>query len=61
MGAKRPKFGAEGTVLENLRDILEKLFLRNVIRRKNIDILGLQIFFVIFEKLFFKTAIKSEN
>ena len=40
------KFGTEGAVLENFSDILEKLFLKNAIKSKNIAILGLEKLFV---------------
>ena len=48
LGAKRPKFGAEGAVQKHFSDILEKLFLRNAVKSKNVAILNLQTFFLIF-------------
>ena len=50
LGAKSPKFGAEGAVLDNVSYILEKLFLKNVIKSENFAILGLENLFVIFSK-----------
>ena len=60
LGAKRPNFGAEGAVLENFSDILEKLFLKNVIKLKKILYWVYKNFRYFFEKLLLKTAIKSK-
>ena len=38
LGAKRPKFGAEGAVLEISSDFSENLFLKNAITSKNCGI-----------------------
>ena len=61
LGAKHPKFGAVGAVLENHSDVLEKLFLKNTIERKNFCYIGFRKICAIFSKNVFKTAIKSEN
>ena len=39
-GRKMPEFGAKGAVLENFSNFLEKLFLKNAIKSKNLDVWG---------------------
>ena len=51
LGAKRPKFGAEGAILENFSDFLEKLFLENAIKSKNSVNSGFEKVFVFFRKI----------
>ena len=49
-GVRRAKFCAEGAVLENYTDVLEKLFLKNAIKRKKLYYIGFRKIFVIFSK-----------